>query len=77
MDARKRRSQLSNPSQYFSDCPKILQPRDWQVGDVNEITYEIWSKLEYLYGKTSSAGYEMHEYWKSSSRSIFQSSQEI
>jgi hypothetical protein len=62
MDARRHRSQLSNPSQPSSGYPEILQPRDWQVSDVNETAGETWSKLEYLYGKTSSAGYEMHEY---------------
>jgi hypothetical protein len=29
---------------------QILQPRDWQASDVNETAYEIWSKLEKIYG---------------------------
>ena len=41
---------------------EILQPRDWQASSPVETAFQTGAKLEYLYGETSSAGYEMHEY---------------
>lgn len=41
---------------------EILQPRDWQASSPVETAFQTRAKLEYLYGETSSTGYEMHEY---------------